>query len=41
MQETKENSLQESPTDSCLAQLAEYETDDLEAVGSNPSQDNF
>ena len=30
--ETKESSLQTSPTDSLLAQLAEHGTDDLEVV---------
>ena len=29
------------PTDSLLAQLAEHETDDPEAVGSNPTGGNF
>ena len=38
---TKESSLQKSPTDSSLAQLAEQETDDLEVVGSNPTGGNF
>ena len=41
MHETKESSLQESPTDSSLAQLAEQETDDQEVVGSNPIVGNF
>ena len=35
--ETNESSLQKSPTDSSLAQLAEHETDDQEVVGSNPT----
>ena len=35
--ETKESSLQKSPTDSSLAQLAEQETDDQEVVRSNPT----
>ena len=39
--ETKENSLQTSPTDSLLAQLIEHGTDDLEVVSSNPTGDNF
>ena len=39
--ETKESSLQKSPTDCSLAQLAENETDDQEAVGSNPIGGNF
>ena len=39
--ETKENSLQKSPTDSFLAQLAEQETDDQEVMGSNPTGGNF
>ena len=34
--ETKENSLQTSPTESSLAQLVEHGTDDLEVVGSIP-----
>ena len=29
------------PTDSFLAQLAEYETEDPEVLGSNPTGDNF
>ena len=33
--ETKESSLQTSPTDSLLVQLAEHETDDLVVVSSN------
>ena len=39
--ETKENSLQKSPTYSSLAQLAEHETDDQEVMGSNPTGGNF
>ena len=39
--ETKESSLQTSPTDSPLAQLVEHGTDDLEVVSSNPTGDNF
>ena len=39
--ETKESLLQKSPTDSCLAQLVEQETDDQEVVGSNPTGGNF
>ena len=35
--ETKESSLQTSPADSSLAQLAEHGTDDLEVVSSNPT----
>ena len=35
--ETKESSLQISPTDSCLDQLAEQKTDDPEVVSSNPT----
>ena len=35
--ETKESSLQKSPTDSLLAQLVEQETDDQEVEGSNPT----
>ena len=38
---TKESSLQTSPTESLLAQLGEHGTDDLEAVSSNPTGDNF
>ena len=41
MHETKESSLQKSPTDSTLAQLAEQETDDQEVAGSNPTGGNF
>ena len=39
--ETKESSLQKSPTDSLLAQLVEHETDDQEVEGSNPTWGNF
>ena len=39
--ETKESSLQKSPTDSSLAQLAEHETVEQGVVGSNPSGGNF
>ena len=39
--ETKESSLQKSPTDSSLAQLTEHETDDMEVMGSNPTGSNF
>ena len=39
--ETKESSLQKSPTDSSLAQLAEQETDDQEVMGSSSTGDNF
>ena len=39
--ETKESSLQTSPTDSLLAQLVECGTDDLEVVSSNSTGDNF
>ena len=39
--ETKESSLQKSPTDSYPAQLAEHETDDPEVVSSNPTGGNF
>ena len=39
--ETKESSLQISPTDSFLAQLVEHGTDDLKVVSSNPAGDNF
>ena len=39
--ETKESSLQKSPTDSFLAQLGEQETDDQEVMGSNPTGSNF
>ena len=35
MHETKESSLQRSPADSCLAQLAEHLTDDQGVMGSN------
>ena len=35
--ETKESSLQTSPTDSPLAQLVECGTHDLEVVSSNPT----
>ena len=41
LHETKENSLQTSPTESCLAQSVEHETDDLEVVGSIPGTGNF
>ena len=39
--ETKENSLQKSPTDSLLVQLSEQQTNDLEVVSSNPTRGNF
>ena len=39
--EAKESSLQKSPTDSCLAQLAEQKINDLEITSSNPTGDNF
>ena len=39
--ETKESSLQKSPTDSSLAQLTVHETDDQEVVGSNRTGGNF
>ena len=39
--ETKESSLQKSPTDSSLAQSAEHWTDDPEVMSSNPSGGNF
>ena len=39
--ETKESSLQKSPTDSSLAQSVEHWTNDKEVVGSNPTGDNF
>ena len=39
--ETKESSLQKSPTDSSLAQLGEQETDDQDVMGSNPTGGNF
>ena len=39
--ETKESSLQTSPTDSLLAQLVERGTYDLEVVSSNPTGENF
>ena len=39
--ETKERSLQKSPTDSLLAQLVEQETDDQEVMSSNPTGGNF
>ena len=39
--ETKQSSLQRSPTDSLLAQLGEQETDDQEVLGSNPTEGNF
>ena len=39
--ETKESSLQKSPTDFCQAQLAEHETDDLEVLSSNTTGGNF
>ena len=38
---TKKKSLQKSPTDSSLAQLAEKETDDQEVVRSNCTGGNF
>ena len=38
---TKESSLQKSPTDSLLTQLAEHGTNDLEVMGLNPTEDNF
>ena len=41
MHETKESSLQKSPTDCLLTQLGEQETDDQEAVGSNPTGGQF
>ena len=39
--ETQESSLQKSPTDFYLAQLARHLTDDLGIVGSNPTGGNF
>ena len=39
--ETKENSLEKSPTDPLLAQLSEHQTDDQEVVSSNPIRCNF
>ena len=39
--ERNESSLQKSPTDSSLAQLADHETDDQEVMGSNPTGSNF
>ena len=39
--ETKESSLQKSPTDSLLAQLSEHHTDDLEVMSLNPIRGNF
>ena len=39
--ETKESSLQTSPTESSLAQSVERGTDDLEVVGSIPGTGNF
>ena len=39
--ETKESSLQTSPTDSPPAQLEEHETDDSEVVSSNSTGGNF
>ena len=39
--EAKESSLQKSPTDSPIAQLAEHGTDDLEVVSPNPTEGNF
>ena len=41
MHETKESSLQKSPTDSSLAQLAEHGTCDPEVVSSNSTGGNF
>ena len=41
VQETKESSLQKSPTNDSLAQLTEHRTDDLEVVSSNPTGANF
>ena len=38
---TKESSLQKSPTDSLLAQLADQETDDQELMSSNPTGGQF
>ena len=38
---TKESSLQKSPTDSSLAQLAEHGIDDLKGVSSNPTWRQF
>ena len=39
--ETKESSLQKSPTDFLVAQLSEQQTDDLEVMSSNPTRGNF
>ena len=39
--EPKESSLQKSQTGSCLAQLAELETEDPEVVSSKPTGGNF
>ena len=39
--ETKESSLQKSPTDSLLAQLSQHQADDPEVVSSNPTRDDF
>ena len=39
--ETKENSLETSPTESSLARSVERGTDDLEVVGSVPGTKNF
>ena len=39
--ETKESSLQTSPTDSSLAQLVEHGTNDTEVVSSNPTGNIF
>ena len=41
MHETKESSLQQSTTDSSLAQSVQHSTDDLEVVSSIPSRGNF
>ena len=41
VQETKETSLQTSPTDSSLTQSAEHGADDLEVMSSNPTGKNF
>ena len=41
LHETKERSLQKSPTDSLLAQFGEQKTDDQEVGGSNPTGYNF
>ena len=39
--DTKEGSLQNSPTDFSLAQSVEHWTDDPEVVSSNPTGGNF